>query len=123
MKALILLSHGSRRSESNDEMKSLAARIRALPENTFTHVACAFQQFAAPTFQEVIKDLMGRGVHTIVVLPLFLASGSHVRIDVPEMIDAATSKYPELSIAVRPHLGQIEGLDRFLLTAAADNRT
>ena len=119
MKALILLSHGSRRPESNAEMESLASRIRALPGNAFSHVTCAFQQFAEPAFQQTIEDLIDQGVKNIVVMPLFLASGSHVSVDVPEMIEFARAKHSDVNIAVTPHLGQQKDLARFLLDGAA----
>ena len=119
MKALILLSHGSRRPESNAEMESLASRIRTLPDNAFSHVTCAFQQFAEPDFQKTIEDLIDKGVKNIVVMPLFLASGSHVSVDVPEMIESAREKHPDVSITVTPHLGQLKDLAQFLLNGAA----
>lgn len=118
MKALILLSHGSRRPESNAEMEALGAQIQALPANPFAHVACAFQQFAEPGFEQTVEDLIDRGVSNIVVLPLFLASGSHVLVDVPSMIKAARAQHPRVSMTVMPHLGQTLGLARFLLDQA-----
>jgi len=118
MKALILLSHGSRRPESNAEMQALGSQIHVLPDNPFAHVACAFQQFAEPGFKQTVEDLIDRGVTNIVVLPLFLASGSHVLFDVPEMIEAARAQHPRVSMTVMPHLGQTQGLARFLLDQA-----
>ena len=118
MKALVLLSHGSRRGESNDEIKALAEEIQSLPDNPFESVECAFQQFAAPTFKETIEHLSGRGVVEIVVFPLFLASGHHVRVDVPEMIGQARKWYPRLKIRVMTHLGKTPGMARFLMDEA-----
>ena len=119
MNALILLSHGSRRSESNAEMQSLASQIRALPQNSFIHVACAFQQFAAPSIEQTFEDLVAKGVTHFVVFPLFLAAGSHVLEDVPEIMQKLQARYPDVHITVKPHLGRTDGLAGFLLDRSA----
>lgn len=119
VKALILLSHGSHRRESTEEMLGLAEAVAALRDQPFDLVACAFQQFTRPTLDETVNDLVGRGVTQLVVFPLFLAAGSHVAVDVPQMIERARQRYPEVSIAVTPHLGRISDLASFLLEQAS----
>lgn len=119
MKALILLSHGSRRRESTEEMMGLAEAVSALAGQPFDHVACAFQQFTPPTLDETVDDLVGRGITHLVVFPLFLAAGSHVTVDVPEMIERARQRHPQVAIAVTPHLGRITDLASFLLEQAS----
>jgi len=119
MKALILLSHGSRRKESNDEMVSLADRLNRLPDHPFKKVGCAFQQFARPNFQDNLADMVAMGATEIVVFPLFLACGNHVRVDVPEMIQTARTDFPNIKITVMPHLGQVPGVADFLIRRAA----
>ena len=118
MKALILLSHGSRRLESNDEMVSLAGQIDAQPDNPYDRVACAFQQFADPSFDKTVDQLVSEGITAFDVLPLFLAAGSHVLVDVPRMIAGAKHRYPQIRITVAPHLGQTPTFARFLLDQA-----
>lgn len=115
MKALVLLSHGSRLSESNQEMVDLAARLAAFNESSFSEVAFAFQQFAQPSFEAVIDDLAHRHFGQVVVFPLFLSSGNHVRADLPAMIKDALHRHPDLQISIIPHLGGLAGLDRFLM--------
>ena len=119
MKALILLSHGSRHPESNAEMQSLAAQIQSLADNAFSQVECAFQQFAEPSLEQVFDRIVEKGVDQIVVLPLFLAAGGHVLVDVPELIKQMRVKYPEVMVTLMPHLGQTAGLARFLFERAA----
>ena len=118
MNALILLSHGSRRPESNEEMIALAEKMAAIDRQPFSHVSCAFQQFAQPAFDEAIADLVARGVTQVVVLPLFLAAGNHVLVDVPEMIDQARLRHSTTTIALAPHLGKTPELAFFLMQQA-----
>ncbi len=118
MKALIVLSHGSRRRESNREMIALAEKMAAVANQPFAHVSCAFQQFAPPAFEETIADLVARGATQVVVLPLFLAAGNHVLVDVPEMINKARLQHPTITISLAPHLGKTPELASFLMVQA-----
>ena len=118
MKALILLSHGSRRKESNEEMQQLARSVAALDGHSFGRVVCAFQQFARPSFHEILDDVVAQGASDIVVFPLFLAAGNHVLVDVPDMIARARARHPAATITVTPHLGQTPDLASFLMAQA-----
>jgi sirohydrochlorin ferrochelatase len=118
LNALILLSHGSRRRESNDEMLDLTRAVSDADGSSFDHVTCAFQQFARPTLDDAVDDLVGLGATTVVVFPLFLAAGSHVRDDVPAMVRRVGRKHPDVTIRVAPHLGRIAALAPLLLKEA-----
>lgn len=118
MKALILLSHGSRRRESNEEMKQLARAVADVTGQPFHRVVCAFQQFGQPGFEAVLADLAEAGASHVVVYPLFLASGNHVLEDVPALMSQARATYPAISFAVMPHLGQSPDMAAFLMDQA-----
>ena len=125
MRALVLLSHGSRLEASNQEMMELGQRMADISHQPFDKIQCAFQQFAQPAFETVMEELARNGTRDVVVCPLFLSSGNHVRVDLPEMIAKAAGRYPDIKISLTPHIGGLKGLDRFLLEqvlahAAAD---
>ena len=115
MESLILLSHGSRREASNREMMALADAMSELKDNPFGQVRCAFQQFAEPTFETVVEELVHEKIDRIVVFPLFLSSGSHVLEDVPELVSEIKKKFPQLEIKLTTHLGGMRNLAGFLL--------
>ena len=118
MKALILLSHGSRMDASNREMMSLADTVADIDGTPFAVVRCAFQQFAQPTFETVVEELIKQEILDLVVCPLFLAAGSHVQVDVPEMVQAARNRYPQMRMTLTPHLGGMRELAPFILKRA-----
>lgn len=118
MNVLILLSHGSRRRESNEEMQQLADAVAGVAGNPFDRVVCAFQQFGQPPFERVLADLADAGADRMVIYPLFLASGNHVREDVPGMMAQARNQYPAIRFTVLPHLGQSPDMAAFLLAQA-----
>ena len=110
MKAFIILSHGSRKKESNQEIISLVKDIEQRLGQQFSMTTHAFVQFAKPGFEEQVEDLVQRGATTIVVFPFFISAGGHVQNDVPELVNAAKSRHPDIDFRVMDHLGKIEGV-------------
>ena len=63
MKVLLIVSHGSRRKESNDEVRRLSERIAQESGPLFDLVHCAFLELTYPTIDAAIGDLAGEGGH------------------------------------------------------------
>ena len=86
---LVIAAHGTRDPEGVTACRALAERVRTkLPG---TKVTIGFIELAEPRIPEAVadalKDSAPRGGAEAVVVPLMLASGGHVRIDIPEAID------------------------------------
>ena len=112
-KALLIISHGSRRAASNEEVFALTDRIQALsPEQT---VECAFLEITEPTVQQKIDELAANGITDIQVFPHFLAAGAHVTSDIPREIETARQKHPGMSFEILPHLGSLTKLPDLIL--------
>ena len=108
--AVIVLSHGSPRSESVIPiMQSLCQRLRRYlaPEVV---VAWAAMQFNHPTLVEAAENLIGIGARKIVVMPYFLYSGQHVTHDIPEIIAGIRQKHPDVTITMTGTLDRAESL-------------
>lgn len=83
--ALLLLAHGTEDPAGQATWDRLATAVdRALPG---IEVRLAYAGVAAPSLPDVLDELPG----PVVVVPAFLASGFHVRVDVPEQL-AATGR-------------------------------
>ena len=115
MNALLIIAHGSRLPEANDEVLQLAKRLERLAGKAFTRVAHAYLEIADPPVDRVIDRLAESGVTEITVLPYFLALGSHVASDVPRMVDEAKGKHPHIRFTILPHLGALEGIDSLIV--------
>lgn len=115
MKTLIIAAHGSRKKESNKEVASLAERIEEKGKALFDRVEHAFLQFAEPLIGARLDDLVKDGATQIVIFPLFIGSGSHVLTDIPDLVQAAREKYPDVRIEVARHLGRLEALEDIIL--------
>jgi len=78
MKALLLVAHGSRRKESNDEVILLAKRLKNECSQQYSIVNAAFLELSEALIPDGIKQCVTDGASSIVVLPYFLNSGRHV---------------------------------------------
>ena len=82
---VILLAHGSPDSIWKMPFESLQERVEAQYGKGKTSLA--FMELTEPTLEQVVLSLPNN-VHTIAVLPIFLAVGRHLRVDVPKQIKA-----------------------------------
>jgi sirohydrochlorin ferrochelatase len=115
MKALLIAAHGSRRQESNEEILGLARQIEAIAAGQFGAVRAAFLQFTAPSIHSQIDALVESGARSIVVFPFFISSGSHVRVDIPRLLQEARGRHPQIAFTITPHLGSLNGIKHLIL--------
>jgi len=123
MKTLLLVAHGSRRMASNDEIRNLTEKLRKkITLQGDTDVRCAFLEQAQPSIPEAIDECIENGSRAIVVLPYFLSAGRHVSVDIPELIKNSQSRYPYVSITLRPHIGASDAMTDLLMSMALGPR-
>ncbi len=115
MKALLIIAHGSRREESNEEVRQLASRIAKNSGKTFAVVTSCFLEISSPPVDSAIANLADNGITEILILPYFLAAGSHVSNDIPRIIDREKENFPTLQFETLPHLGALPGISTLIL--------
>lgn len=115
MKYLLLVAHGSRRTESNDEIAELATRLAGIARQQFDGVMYAYLELAEPSIPAAIDACMQAGATEVAVVPYFLAAGRHVQEDIPAIVDAKQSEYPGCTIRIAPYLGTASELPELLL--------
>lgn len=115
MTVAILLAHGSPDRRSGDAARALAATFEGRSFDTTVRVA--FLQHDEPTLTEVADDLAREGVESAIVVPAFLSSASHVRVDVPQAVDdaeAASGLHLDVTEPIGPDGALLAALDRAL---------
>ena len=105
MIALLLIAHGSRDPRWAEPFRAIEARIRAGHSGP---VALVFLESMAPAFAEGAARLATSGATRVVVVPLFLATGSHVRSDIPALVSEARTAHPGIDFKVLPAIGLID---------------
>jgi len=118
VKALLVVAHGSRRAESNDEVRQLTERLESQGENTFDRVQCAFLELAEPSIPDGLRAALNAGAEQVTVVPYFLSAGRHVVTDIPTEIEVVRGEYPDADIVLAPYLGAAPGLVELLLQQA-----
>lgn len=103
MRALLLVSHGSRHPGARTEVEALAAALKE--KSGAPIVVCAFLDVESPRIPEGIAECVHRGATEIVVLMNFMNSGNHVARDVPAIVEAARARHPGVDIRMTPHVG------------------
>ncbi len=117
MKSLLVVAHGSRRKASNDEIRQLVGRLRAL-ENGYDRIDCAFLELAEPSIPDGLRALIDAGSEEVVVLPYFLSAGRHVAADIPGEIDVVRRERSAASIQLAPYLGAAQDIPKLMLAQA-----
>jgi sirohydrochlorin ferrochelatase len=81
--ALVLAAHGTRSAEGQATISALAARVRRARPGP--RVEAAYLEISAPPLAGILAGLPGQAV----VVPLLLAGGYHVHIDLPAVVARA----------------------------------
>ena len=90
-KGLLLVAHGSRRKEANQELFLHLDRLKEYFQGY--PMEAAFMELSAPTIEQAVKSLVESGVDHIVVLPYFLFRGMHTTGDIPRMVERAVEQH------------------------------
>lgn len=115
--SLLLIAHGSRRRESNEEIRTLASELAQRVGQRYVHVDCAFLELAEPSIPQAIDNAVRDGGGTVIILPYFLAAGTHVAHDIPAIIAAKQRQYPDVQIVLKPYIGSMPAIVELLLEA------
>ncbi|MBN9422878.1 MAG: cobalamin biosynthesis protein CbiX [Candidatus Accumulibacter sp. 66-26] len=104
--ALILFAHGARDPEWASPMRRVCATVRA--QAPALRVELAFLEFMSPQLAPCAEALLAEGYDRLVVLPMFIAQGGHLKRDVPLLLDELRARYPQASFELASAVGEAE---------------
>jgi len=104
-KALILIDHGSKVREANDLLIEVKKKLQSSPACKFDIVEHCHMELCPPTLEEAFSVCCSSGVEEVVVHPYFLVPGRHSKTDIPDMVKAALSKFPNIECKITEPLG------------------
>ena len=116
--ALILFAHGARDPEWASPMRRVQAAIRKRLGGV--PVELAFLEFMAPNLHDCAAALVAAGAAKIVVVPMFIAQGGHLKRDVPAMISQLRSTWPQVQFSLGDAIGENEIVIQAMATAALE---
>ena len=99
--AVILFAHGAREPEWAQPFESIRDRLRAAG----TRAELAFLEIMSPSLDEAAARLAGEGFKMVIVVPLFLAQGAHLKRDLPAMVAKLRKRHANTDFRVTSALG------------------
>ena len=105
---IIILGHGSRSEEAQQVFEEIVTLVSE--KLNYGMVRGAAMEFASPTLEEVAAGLVELGIEEIIIVPLFIYPGVHIKRDIPVMIDQLKKEYPEVRFVKGSHIGADEKL-------------
>ena len=116
--ALILFAHGARDPEWADPMRRVQAAIRE--RAPALHVELAFLEFMSPTLEECLQAIIARGATRVVVQPMFIARGGHIKRDLPDLIERLRGTWPQVEFKLNGVIGENESVIQAMAMAVMD---
>lgn len=116
-RALIIMAHGSRRNEANEEFFNLVKKVGETASgenNNYSLVLPALLEQAPPTLLEACKSLPST-ITDIDVYPLFFNQGRHVEKDIPAQVAEVMGVLPDKNVRLLKYFGQSEGMAALVL--------
>jgi sirohydrochlorin ferrochelatase len=104
MRAILLVDHGSVRSEANQMLDCVATLLQSMVGSGVL-VRAAHMELAEPLIPDGVEACVEAGATELVVFPYMLSPGKHSTRDIPRIVGDATRRYPELRVRVTPAFG------------------
>ena len=116
--ALLLMAHGSRNAEANDDLRRLADEIRA--EGEYAVVEASYLELAEPGIVEGGRGCVSLGAARVVMAPYFLSAGVHVRRDLQAFRDQLAAEFPGVAFTLAEPMGRHPLLRAIVLQRARE---
>lgn len=101
-RTVLVVAHGSREASGNAETAEFVARWRQMRPQW--RIELCFIEHAEILLDEGL-DRAAEGAREVVVLPLILNAAGHVKMELPEAIERARARHPQVRFVARRHLG------------------
>ncbi|HEU0290639.1 MAG TPA: CbiX/SirB N-terminal domain-containing protein [Burkholderiales bacterium] len=117
--ALVLFAHGARDSQWAEPFRALQKAVSARRPDLA--VELAYLEIMGPALGDCVARLASAGHQRIVIAPLFLAQGGHLKKDLPRLLKNLSAKYPGTTISVLPPIGEVTELLNSIAEWLVDN--
>ncbi|ABR46307.1 cobalamin (vitamin B12) biosynthesis CbiX protein [Alkaliphilus metalliredigens QYMF] len=107
-RGLFVLAHGSMAQEAGEIVKEIVTMLEGDKSEAFDLLGFGSLQFSQPDFMQGIDQLVEQGAEEIIIVPMFLFQGNHVKHDIPEELEVLQKKHEKVKFT----LGRPIGADR-----------
>jgi sirohydrochlorin cobaltochelatase len=115
--ALLLIAHGSKDPTWKQPFEAMAEQLAKTHQGP---VLLSYLESTTPDVAQALAQLLAQGAQQVTVAPLFLASGSHVRVDIPALVAQARRDHPQVNWQLLPAAGELPAVQRAIAAAVQD---
>jgi sirohydrochlorin ferrochelatase len=102
--ALLIIAHGSRRTEANADLDFIASGMRA--RKRYSIVQVAYLELAEPGIEAGGAACVDLGANEVIMLPYFLSPGVHVVEDLTMARNQLSKRFPSVRFVLAEPLGR-----------------
>src|SRR5262245_51180353 len=102
--ALLLIAHGSRHDEANDDLLHVMTELRRRGE--YSIIEASFLELAEPDINAGGARCVEQGAKRVVLVPYFLSAGVHVRHDLATARQHLAERFPQVEFRLAEPLGR-----------------
>ncbi|MDU0809907.1 MAG: CbiX/SirB N-terminal domain-containing protein [Burkholderia sp.] len=106
---IILFGHGARDPNWAEPFDKLASKLRAVCGST-KPILVAFLELMSPSLDKAVAAHSAECCKRITIIPVFFGQGSHLRKDLPKLIDECRIAHPDVEIRCSMAVGQDDGV-------------
>lgn len=118
MKGIIVIGHGSRSKEAQKQFMNTVDMVRRKVDYP---VEGCFMELAKPGFDETVDKIVAEGATDILVYPLFLFAGIHIKEDVPQIIEEKLKSLTGIQMKMLKPLGDREEIADLVVAGVMAN--
>jgi sirohydrochlorin cobaltochelatase len=104
MSSIILFGHGATDVHWREPFDRLLVLWRE--QHLGVPVEVAFLEKMRPSLDEAVATLTASGAIQIIVVPVFIGQGGHLRNDFPLQLDKCREKFPQIRLSSTPAIGE-----------------
>lgn len=117
MKGILIVDHGSVKSEANDMLRLMADLIQTMSGPDVV-VRYGHMELAEPDIAAGFSSCVEAGATDVTVFPYMLSPGRHSTTDIPRLVAKAAQAFPRVKYSVTPAFGLHEKLAEVVLERA-----
>lgn len=106
--ALILFAHGSRDPDWPSPLRRVRSAV--LTGSPGLRVELAFLEFITPSLQDCVSTMVSEGFDRIIIVPMFIAQGGHLKNDLPLIVDELRARFPSVVFEMPGPVGEAESV-------------
>ncbi|MBL8471108.1 MAG: CbiX/SirB N-terminal domain-containing protein [Rhodocyclaceae bacterium] len=118
MADLILFAHGARDPDWARPILAVAEQVKSVLGSG--RVEVAFLELMQPDLDTAAARLIAAGSQSVLVVPMFIAQGGHLKRDLPQQIDRLRARYGGVTFELAPPVGEVAAVQQAIAQWVAD---